>query len=101
MCAADLSCTVNDMIDYLSRFAFPGQDPSKPVLDKDVSLVLDPRYNLPVGWVKTSISADGLTITNRTLPAHVLYDGEVVRAAKKTQMVPGESPREEPATMFW
>ncbi len=74
-------CTPAQMADYMSRFGVPGQDPSKPVQDMHKYWVYDPRTEMPAGKVLTQISKDGLTITNTTLPGHVLYDGEIVRSA--------------------
>ena len=31
--------------------------------------------------MRTSISSDGLTTTNVTLPGHLLYDGQITRSA--------------------
>jgi hypothetical protein len=42
VCSAENRCSREQMADYLSRFAVPGQDPARPVRDKDVSTVYDP-----------------------------------------------------------
>ncbi len=43
--------------------------------------VYDPWSGLYAGTVTTTVSDDGLTITNVTDPGHVFYDGEIVRSA--------------------
>ena len=65
----------------MSRFAVPGQDPSKPVEHDQTYDVCDPRYDVYAGQVRTYISSDGLTITNYTIPGHVLHEGKIVRKA--------------------
>jgi hypothetical protein len=71
------------MADQLARFSVPGRDPANPVSHGDISLVYDPKTGLPGGWVRTRIDDDGLTITNRTTPAHAFYDGVVIRSARQ------------------
>jgi hypothetical protein len=68
------------MRDYLSRFAYPGQDPNDPVTEKEVNPVTVFGF-LPTGFIRTRVSLDGLTITNITEPVHLLYDGQVERRA--------------------
>lgn len=80
VCSAEQACTAEQMADYHSRFAVPGQDPSKPVTDQSINKVYDPRIGLYAGKVTTYISADGLTITNVTRPGHVFHDGQITRA---------------------
>lgn len=75
------NCSVKDMVDYVSRFAYPGQDPSVPAVTNNFYLVKDPWYGVPGGWVRTIISKDGLTVTNITTRAHALYNGQIVRTA--------------------
>ncbi|MEP6895613.1 MAG: hypothetical protein ABI986_08405, partial [Chloroflexota bacterium] len=84
VCPAYLHCTLEQMQDYLSRFAYPGQDPSNPVDIIGYFNVTDPWYGeLPksIGPILTVVSPDGLTVTNTTLPGHILYDGKIVRHA--------------------
>ena len=81
VCGAWARCSHQDMADQFSRFAFPGQDPSKPVKNGEVNLVYDPRLGWPGGNVLTTVSEDGLTITNRTLRGHILFDGQIERTA--------------------
>ncbi len=85
VCRAELRCTEPDMVEYLSRFAVPGQDPSRPVTDGDRSLVYDPRTGLPAGWVDTEISEGGRTITNHTLPLHIFYNGKIERSIQPNE----------------
>jgi RHS repeat-associated protein len=80
VCAEDLGCTQQEMVDQFSRFAVPGQDPSKPVSDGGIYKVYDPRNGVYAGKVVTTVSADGMTITNTTLPGHVFHDGQITRA---------------------
>ncbi len=80
VCSAENRCSREQMADYLSRFAVPGQDPARRVRDKDVSTVYDPYVGVPVGKVDTRISADGLTITNVTRDGHIFYYGQVARS---------------------
>src|SRR5438105_2817933 len=71
------------MADQLARFSVPGRDPANPISNGATALVSDPRTGIPGGFVTTSVSDDGLTITNRTLPLHALYDGTIVRRAEQ------------------
>jgi hypothetical protein len=73
------------MADQLSRFAYPGQDPTKPVVDGGHYTVYDTRLGIgvPGGPIETRISPDGLTIINRTLPGHILFDGQILRRAHR------------------
>ena len=81
ICPVSLNCSKSQMVDYLSRFAFPGQNPNTPTANKDLNFVRDPWYGLPAGWVMTTITDDGLTVINETAVAHVLYDGVIYRTA--------------------
>ncbi len=80
-CAAELNCTREEMVDQIRRFSVPGLDPSIPAEDGKIYDVYDPRTGMYAGKVRVSISPDGLTITNRTQPGHLLYDGQIVRQA--------------------
>jgi hypothetical protein len=82
-CSAELECPTGEIADQMSRFAVPGQDPSRPVKNGTTSLVRDPTTDLPAGYVDTFVSADGLTIVNRTQPLHIFYDGTVTRTATR------------------
>ncbi|MEM7621450.1 MAG: hypothetical protein AAF228_13570 [Pseudomonadota bacterium] len=93
VCSVALACTQQEMKGYLLRFAVPGQDPANPVQDGGIYQVFDPRnkdFGLSIfdgifrpsslaGFVRTTISDDGMSIKNVTLPLHVLYDGEITR----------------------
>lgn len=78
VCPAD--CTPEEMVDQLSRFAVPGQNPAIPVLNNSINPVYDPILGEYMGRVVTTISEDGLTVTNTTLPGHIFYDGKIVRS---------------------
>ena len=91
---AGMQVTADEMRDYMSRHAVPGQDPSRPVQNGQESTVVDPRggfwgavqggRSLLQGQqdrVRTEVSDDGLTVSNRTLPGHALHDGRIVRTA--------------------
>jgi hypothetical protein len=82
-CDSDLQCSPEEAADHFSRFAVPGQDPSRPVRDGDITLVRDPETRIPVGYVRTQVSRDGLTITNWTLKGHIFHDGEVIRRMRR------------------
>ena len=43
VCPAELRCSRQEMIEYLHRYAWPGQNPVIPVSDGDVNTVSDPR----------------------------------------------------------
>ena len=79
VCPAYLHCTEAQMMDYLYRFAFPGQNPNDPVSNGDVNLVW--LGILPLGHIETGVN--GLMITNVTQGDHLMYDGQVVREAIK------------------
>jgi len=78
VCPANLNCTADQMRDYLSRFSYPGQDPTNPVNNEQVNWVF---AFIPLGQIRTNVSVDGLTIINTTQRNHLMYDGQVVRTA--------------------
>ncbi|WP_181176562.1 RHS repeat-associated core domain-containing protein [Mesorhizobium sp. B2-3-5] len=45
----DNTCTREEMVDQGLRFAYPGQDPSKPVTNLGLYTVKDPIFGLPMG----------------------------------------------------
>ena len=83
VCPASLQCSVSQMVDYVSRFGVPGQDPSIPVVNRSTNFASDPRTGFPGGYVKTTISQDGLTVSNKTTLLHFLYNGQIVRTAHR------------------
>jgi hypothetical protein len=83
VCDNAMRCSRQEMADQLARFAVPGQDPSRPVEDREINPVYDPVEGTLVGSVRTTISLDGLTITNTTLPGHIFHDGQIVRSAQQ------------------
>lgn len=71
------------MKDWFLRFAYPGQDPSKPVEDGgryQVSFCINDRcISLrQYGAIEVTI-VDDFTTINTTLSTHILYDGRVIR----------------------
>lgn len=80
---ADMKVTPEEMRDYMSRHAYPGQDPSKPVENGQKSTVYDPRTGMWGGPIRTEVSNDGLTISNFTRPGHPLHDGRIIRTAQQ------------------
>lgn len=73
--------TVEEMRDQMLRFAVPGRSPDQPVVSGQYYPVYDPVTGLFVGTVQTTVSADGLTTVNRTVPGPLLADGAVIRTA--------------------
>ena len=73
--------TVEEMRDQMLRYAVPGQSPDQPVVSGQRYPVYNPITGMFVGNVRTTVSADGLTTVNRTLPGHLLADGAVVLTA--------------------
>jgi hypothetical protein len=69
------------MGDYMVRFGVPGQNPSQPIEDGMISDVYDPWTGIRAGQVLSNVSQDKLTITNTTLPGHILHDGQITRTA--------------------
>jgi hypothetical protein len=84
LCTARSDCSAREVADYAARYAYPGQDPSRPVEDRGVYLVFFPGTRIPAGYVKTFVSPDGLTITNVTKPLHLLYNGQIERTFRRT-----------------
>jgi len=90
LCTSEQGCTQEEMIDYLHRHAYPGQDPNNPVGDGEINPVRDPRPFggfKPGGDVVTWVSPDGMTIVNRTQEGHVFHDGIITR---KLEQVDGD-----------
>jgi hypothetical protein len=89
VCPAELQCTEEEMMDYLLRFAYPGQNPAYPVTDDGAYMVGYPFTNLPMqfGWgsIVVDVSQNGLTSTNTTKPSHILYDGKATRHAYQAE----------------
>ena len=86
VCPAEFQCTAEEMKDYLARFAYPGQDPSDPVIGWRYAAVTDPWFGIlpkSIGAIITEIGPTGLTVTNTTRPGHILDDGKIVRTASQ------------------
>jgi hypothetical protein len=77
------------MVDYMSRFAFPGQRVNEPVLvDRDDSVA-------PFGWfknhpeiygegkIRARVYPGGLTTENITYETHIFHEGNVVRTGSE------------------
>jgi RHS repeat-associated protein len=80
VCPASLHCNSTQMGDYLSRFVFPGQDPTHPIGHNSRSWVTVFGF-FPLGRITTAVSVDGLMITNLTQPIHLMRNGQVIRRA--------------------
>lgn len=85
VCPAAYACSYQEMVLYLSMYAYPGQDPWSPVQDLH-NYTVDPfawfpdgSYINSGGKILINISNGGLTSTNISLPTHLFHDGEVVR----------------------
>jgi hypothetical protein len=79
ICPAAYNCTIEQLADALSRFPFPGHDPSNRVKDGDEGVVfLGP---IPFGEVNTYITPglEGLQLTNVTQLNHFACCGTVTR----------------------
>jgi hypothetical protein len=83
VCRGELRCSHEEIADQLARFSLPGGDPSRPVADGNEYPVYLPGTDLYAGDIRVAISDEGLTITNRTLPGHIFFDGVVVRSARQ------------------
>ena len=81
VCTAVERCSPEEIADHLSRFAVPGQDPSRPSESGRDYPVFDPITGIYAGDVRTTISDDGLAVINETLPNHILYNGQITRTA--------------------
>jgi hypothetical protein len=79
VCAAELECTADEMRDQLSRFGYPGQDPSNPAISGNRYWVS--ALGIPGGIVTTFVSSDGLTVSNVTSFLHVFCCGDITRTA--------------------
>jgi hypothetical protein len=86
VCEAWQKCTRDEMKDYLSRFAYPSQNPDVPVKHESTNLVFDPLGKIgKVGYVTTEILDDGLTIQNETIKGHLFHAGKITRTAKQAE----------------
>jgi HK97 family phage portal protein len=83
ICAPELQCSQEEVAFYLARAGYPGQDPAQPTNDQDTNFVIDPRNDIPGGFVVTQVSPDGLTIVNTTRLGHVFHSGQIVRTASR------------------
>jgi len=80
VCPPEAQCSADEMKDQHLRFGVPGNPPWSPVESGHNYPAYDPWMGeFLAGPVKTTVSDDGMTITNKTQPGHRLHDGEVVR----------------------
>jgi hypothetical protein len=89
--AANHKCNAEMVKKVLSRYAFPCQNHSQPIVDMDRSaLPKEPHLcNAPTkvgtfGHVQTTSHDGGMTLMNDALPDHWLRYGVVVRAIKQS-----------------
>jgi YD repeat-containing protein len=75
---ASLQYTAAQALDAFDKFGVPG-NPDVPIQNGRNYFVSDPFTAAPAGSVTSYVSEDGYTLTNVTDPAHILYDGEIVR----------------------
>jgi RHS repeat-associated protein len=88
VCPAIFNCTEEEMIEYMSRFAYPNQDPSQPAQPYRIYTVGIPIVGLDldqIGSIRFTTSNGGLTTRNTTLSTHILYDGVVIRTADQNE----------------
>ena len=80
LCLDASAVSLDQRADGLSRYAYPGQDPSRPVTNLSTNFVTDTRGPVPIpgGWVNTAVSPDGQTIINTTTGFHV-FRGQIER----------------------
>ena len=83
ICPAIYHCTETEMMYFLSRFAYPGQNPFEPVTSGGTYTVRFPGTSIPGGQIRSFVSDDGLHAVNKTLLNHFLYDGVAVRTVFK------------------
>jgi hypothetical protein len=81
VCPAAIQCSREEIADQLARYSVPGQDPAKPVESGGIYPVHEPNTGVYVGDVTTTITDNGLTVTNRTQEGHIFHDGIVTRRA--------------------
>jgi RHS repeat-associated protein len=83
VCPAAWNCTQEQMLYYLSLFAYPGQDPLDGPFEPGHPYSVDwPLTNISMGSlgaIQVSVTNGGWTTINKTLPSHILYNGEVDR----------------------
>jgi RHS repeat-associated protein len=93
VCSAWLNCSREEVVDALSRFTFPGQNPLKPVQPGQQSFVAPFSWfpgielnGMPVeylGAIQSVVLLDRLMVTNISRPTHIFHKGQVDRQAKQ------------------
>jgi hypothetical protein len=91
VCSEWLACSREEVVDALSRFTFPGQNPFKPVQPNEQS------YVAPFGWpmisdielngmplkylgaIRSFVFDGGLLVRNVSEPTHIFHQGQVDR----------------------
>src|SRR5262249_48016909 len=80
---AELHYTPAQALALFRKFAVPGND-GTTVISGHRYLVTDPFTGAPAGLVVSTITNNGYTITNETVPGlHILEDGEIVRTLRR------------------
>jgi RHS repeat-associated protein len=95
VCSAWLNCSREEVVDALSRFTFPGQNPLSPVQPDKINFVA------PFGWfegsgielggmrveylgaIRSIVSLDELRVSNISEPTHIFHKGQVDRDARQ------------------
>ncbi|KAB0264979.1 RHS repeat-associated core domain-containing protein, partial [Microvirga brassicacearum] len=85
VCSGGQGCSVDYIRDKATRYAFPGQDPSKPVSHLGIYEVRDPYMGFFGGSIQVQISENGLTIVNQTQIGHTFHDGRVTRSFSQSE----------------
>ena len=88
VCLASWHCTQEEMIYYLSLFAYPGQDPSNgPAIPTELYSVSPPfgwfpedSYPYSLGLIQVSTRDGGLISINTTMKSHIFCCGTVERS---------------------
>ena len=93
VCSEWLACSREEVVDALSRFTFPGQNPLKPVQPDQQSFVAPFSWfpgielnGMPVEYLGAIISFSfdgGLHVRNVSRPTHIFHKGQVDRQAKQ------------------
>src|SRR5262249_9633850 len=80
VCEAELQCSTSEIVDNGSRFGYPGQSSQDPIPSTGGTyMVKDMALGIWGGFVNTTVSPDGLTITNQTTLFHFFCCGTIVR----------------------
>src|SRR5690606_26064134 len=95
VCSDWLGCSREEVVDALSRFTFPGQNPLKPVHQNERSFVAPFGWfggsgielnGMPVeylGAIHSIIFEGGIHVRNVSEPTHIFHNGQVDREARQ------------------